>query len=475
MYLISGVARYCCRLPRRSVVRSVVVLCACFAGYFAGLRGASGALAFTQQPQDATVIIPGQATFRATATFSPPTNVPPSYQWQRLLTGSANWTDLAGATQSVYTTSLTLSCGADGFRFRCRASLGGETVLSAAAMMHVTCDCDAPELVLVRGTTSQQEVLVRFSQPVTPESATNVANYSVPGLQVLGASLRDRSNVVLRTSIQQPEVNYTVSVSQVSNFTDPACHANLIAPNTRASFVSWSRRGGVLRREVYRNIPGATVADLIGAVKFPAQPDEAGFVSDFEAPSVNGDSYGQRLSGFVLPPVTGDYVFFLAADEQAELLLSSTESASNRLPIASVDSPRLPREWAARSAADTNHISALIHLQGGRAYYVEALMKEQSGVDHLAVAWQLPGGAAPANGTSPIGSAYLACMVEPVRLSITPWNPATNTVLMTWQGSGTVEAAPTVTGPWQSVASARGALTITLDGSTRCFRFRVDP
>jgi hypothetical protein len=66
-------------------------------------------------------------------------------------------------------------------------------------------------------------------------------------------------------------------------------------------------------------------------------------------------------------------------------------------------------------------------------------------------------------------------MAEPVRLSITPWNPATNTVLMTWQGSGTVEAAPMVTGPWQSVASARGSLTITLDGSARFFRFRVDP
>ena len=53
-------------------------------------------------------------------------------------------------------------------------------------------------------------------------------------------------------------------------------------------------------------------------------------------------------------------------------------------------------------------MSALIHLEAGQRYYIEALMKADHCCDHLSVTWQLPGAPPPANGDPPIPGAYLA-------------------------------------------------------------------
>ena len=54
------------------------------------------------------------------------------------------------------------------------------------------------------------------------------------------------------------------------------------------------------------------------------------------------------------------------------------------------------------------NISEPIPLEGGRRYYIEALMQEGAGQDNLSVAWQLPGQPAPRNGELPIRGSYLA-------------------------------------------------------------------
>jgi hypothetical protein len=46
------------------------------------------------------------------------------------------------------------------------------------------------------------------------------------------------------------------------------------------------------------------------------------------------DSYGGRLRGWVTAPQTGDYTFFIAGDDSAELWLSSDNSRFNRQLIA---------------------------------------------------------------------------------------------------------------------------------------------
>ena len=149
----------------------------------------------------------------------------------------------------------------------------------------------------------------------------------------------------------------------------------------------YSQTQGLLR-EVYRNIGGVNVSDLTNSVSFPAHPDASGNVANFEAPTDVDDNYGQRLSGYIIPPVTGNYTFWIAGDDGCALFLSTDDQPANRRSIASVASWTSSREWT----KEPNQKSASIALQADRPYYVEALMKEGGGGDNLAVRWQLPDG-----------------------------------------------------------------------------------
>ena len=165
---------------------------------------------------------------------------------------------------------------------------------------------------------------------------------------------------------------------------------------------------GYLRREVYSNVVGATLAELFKEPRYPDHPDLTGLLNMFEAPSEFADNYGQRLSGFLLPPVTGDYVFYIASDDQGALFLSPDFEPAHKVQIAFESAWSMPRQWTGLGGGRTNsaNISAPIHLESGHAYYIEGVMKENGGGDNFAVAWQLPGESPPENGSAPIPGLY---------------------------------------------------------------------
>jgi len=70
------------------------------------------------------------------------------------------------------------------------------------------------------------------------------------------------------------------------------------------------------------------------------------------------------------------------------LWLSSDENPANKSRIAYVAVWTHPREWDKYSSQQ----SAAVQLVSGRKYYIEALLKEGTGGDHLAVGWKLPNG-----------------------------------------------------------------------------------
>ncbi|MBI4663124.1 MAG: hypothetical protein HY735_30320 [Verrucomicrobia bacterium] len=148
---------------------------------------------------------------------------------------------------------------------------------------------------------------------------------------------------------------------------------------------------GFVKREVFLNIAGTTVADLTASPKFVAnQPDGVSLLGAFEAPLSSGGDYGQRLSGLLVPPATGSYVFFIASDDSSELWLSTDQNPQNKQLIAGVSGFTASRQW--NKYADTqNNALAPVNLVAGRSYFIEALMKEGSGGDNLAVGWVLPG------------------------------------------------------------------------------------
>ena len=143
---------------------------------------------------------------------------------------------------------------------------------------------------------------------------------------------------------------------------------------------------GQILREWWTDIPGSNISDLTGDSNYPDNPTGTDLLTLFEAPSDWADDYGTRVRGYIHPITSGDYTFWIASDDQSELWLSTDEFPSNAVLIANVPTWSDPRQWTKFPEQQSTTIS----LQAGRRYYIEALQKEDGGLDHLAVAWEGP-------------------------------------------------------------------------------------
>ena len=163
-----------------------------------------------------------------------------------------------------------------------------------------------------------------------------------------------------------------------------------------------------LRTERFDNCTGIAVTDL-AALRFRNQPDDTGAISRFEISGNRGLHYGLRLTGFIVPPESGEYVFYLCSDDSSELYLSSDELPENKRPIARLNGWHSSREW---ETLKPDNISDPIRLEAGKRYWVEAHFKQGHGRDHLAVTWRMPDKPPPKNGAPPIPGEFLEFLVE---------------------------------------------------------------
>jgi hypothetical protein len=88
-----------------------------------------------------------------------------------------------------------------------------------------------------------------------------------------------------------------------------------------------------LLAEFYTDISGTAVTELTGNSKFPDNPDETRFLTSFEGPTGYADNYGARISGFLTPAETANYIFFMSTDDNGELWLSSDDNPANKQMI----------------------------------------------------------------------------------------------------------------------------------------------
>ncbi|HEU5148229.1 MAG TPA: PA14 domain-containing protein, partial [Chryseosolibacter sp.] len=141
---------------------------------------------------------------------------------------------------------------------------------------------------------------------------------------------------------------------------------------------------GKLSVETWNSVTGTHVS----SIPLNTEPSSTSEISIFETPKNIGDNYGSRVRGYVIPPTTGNYTFWIASDDRSELWLSTDDTPANKRRIAYVAGWTTSRQWDKYAPQQ----SAPVSLVAGRKYYVEALLKEGTGGDHLAVGWQLPNG-----------------------------------------------------------------------------------
>ncbi|MBC7901946.1 MAG: choice-of-anchor I family protein [Gemmatimonadaceae bacterium] len=157
---------------------------------------------------------------------------------------------------------------------------------------------------------------------------------------------------------------------------------------------------GAITVEAFANIPGGAVSNLTSHPSYPASPTVVTQLDKMETPDNLADDYGLRMRGYICAPMTGNYTFYIASDEQSELWLSTDDQPANRIKIAFLQTAVSPRNWT----AFTSQKSQPILLIRGARYYIEVLHKESMGTDNLAVGWVRPDG----QEEGPITGQYLS-------------------------------------------------------------------
>jgi hypothetical protein len=173
-------------------------------------------------------------------------------------------------------------------------------------------------------------------------------------------------------------------VVQVTDQGSPPLAASAVVNVTVVDIADGYSPGRVMRT-YFEGIGGSTVNNLTTNVRFPNRPDSEVLLEDFDGQD-HGDSFGSTLRGYVIPPVTGSYRFWIAANESAQLRLSTTASPSNASTIATVSEATDSYDWPDNGSQQ----SSAITLIAGQVYYIEARHKDSSGDDHVSVAWSGP-------------------------------------------------------------------------------------
>ncbi|MBW8886244.1 MAG: hypothetical protein JF616_00690, partial [Fibrobacteres bacterium] len=157
---------------------------------------------------------------------------------------------------------------------------------------------------------------------------------------------------------------------------------------------------GVLYEE-WTGVTGTSIEDLVTGPAYPSNPSATLVRPSFDGFQNRADNFGVRMSGWIKAPESGNYTFWISADYNAELRVSSDANPVNKTLIASLGAYSNYLEWERYPSQK----SAAVSLTAGKFYYIEALMKEGTGNDHVEVGWKLPSG--PLEQPIPAGRMYL--------------------------------------------------------------------
>ncbi|MDP6047728.1 MAG: Ig-like domain-containing protein [Phycisphaerae bacterium] len=224
-----------------------------------------------------------------------------------------------------------------------------------------------------------------FSAVLDQTVAETPGNYVFDGgLSVTSATLAGdlrTVQLVLSDSMTDGQT-YTLSISNVEDLLGDA-----ITPNTQVQLVYSPIGDGFILWEYWNGIGGG-LAGLLNNPNYPNSPTDWDLLTIFEAPTNWNDGYGTRMRGYIFPPDTGNYTFWIASDDASQLFLSTNESPANAVKIAEVTGWTPSRQWFNNASQK----SVEIPLVAGQKYYIEAIHIEGGGGDNLSVAWELPDG-----------------------------------------------------------------------------------
>ena len=381
-----------------------------------------GPVQIVTQPANQTITALQSVTFKVRADGTPRY----TYQWRR------NGTAIPGAFDSSYTIPVTLPAD-DGAAFSVVVANEFSSAVSGDATLTVI-NPEPPHLVSAKVDATFTTVVVTFDNRLDPVTAQNTANYTIQGtnsLTVMSATLAaDGKTVVLTTSRQLEGIPYVLVVKDVRELTG----SNALVPNPSvATFTSFAFAPGFVSQEQYLNIGGSVnLVDFLNNPKYLAHtPDVTCLSTLFQANSADScNNCGERVFGYFIPRASGDHVFYVAADDGGGLFLSTDDDPAHKVQIATEPVWSDRRTWTGEAngggrGTPPSNISAPISLVAGNRYFIEGVVKEGGGGDHVEAAVQFIGSdpanpvdPVPANGSTPITAGNLGTYVDPTGASV---------------------------------------------------------
>jgi hypothetical protein len=242
---------------------------------------------------------------------------------------------------------------------------------------------------------------------------------------------------------------FTLTVRAADHGT-PALTADATVTITLINIPSGYTPGAIVRT-FYEGITGSAVSNLTSDPDFPNNPNSQVTLTSFDGGLEHGDNYGDTIRGWLIPPTTGSYTFWIASDDASELRIGTNATPGSALVRATVAGFTNQYQWNANGSQQ----SVALSLTAGTPYYIEARHKEGGGGDHVAVAWQGPG-----ISQRVIGGAYLAQQtINTIRPSTTSVNiPAGMGLAIEANNAG----RPGATFAWSKLS---GPGTVTFDNA----------
>ncbi len=116
------------------------------------------------------------------------------------------------------------------------------------------------------------------------------------------------------------------------------------------------------------------------------------YPTSFQTPDENRDYWVGQISGWLIPPTTGEYTFWVAADDHCRIWLSYDADPANKAVICYHNDWTNYTEWTKFATQK----SAPVFLSKGKPYWIEGLWRDGTGGGFIRVAWE---------GPEPVGTA----------------------------------------------------------------------
>ncbi len=220
----------------------------------------------------------------------------------------------------------------------------------------------------------------------TDPDQLDYATFSLPAGNTNNAFAIDAFGQVSPATVIDPSTTtvYTLTVRASDQGTPP-----LTADTTVTITVVPVPAGytpGTIADAFYNNITGNSVSNLTSSPNFPNNASSEISLPSSDEETDQGTNYGSAMRGFVIPPTTGSYTFWIASDDSGELRISPDATQANAVVRASNASYTNPNTYNTFASQQ----SAALTLTAGQPYYIEARQKQGDGGNHLSIAWQGP-------------------------------------------------------------------------------------